>query len=139
MSTISTPETDELTLPNHPETRVWLKRRPKFGDRRIVQSAAILARDKDGNNTPAGFARFLNTQTLVMIHDWTVNDDTGRKAPVSIEALEALDPADGDFLSEEAQKRYGGETGSRPLVSSSDNSSVTESSSPTLAQSESPN
>lgn len=142
MATITTPGIDELSLPNHPETKVWLKRRPNFGDTNLVQCAAIVSRREIGPGKfitdPRGFADFLNAKTVVMIHDWTVTDESGKKAVISAEALGALDPEDGEFVSTEAKKRFDGEPKTVPLADSSEATSDTESSSPTPTPSESP-
>lgn len=135
--TITQPGIDELTLPNHPETKVLLKHGAKYGDRNRVQSAAILARRRDGTTDPAGLAGFIALRTLVMIHDWTVTDESGKKVIPSVEAIDALDAEDGEFLEAEARKRYDGESGSHPLVNSSDSTSHTESNSTTPEPSES--
>lgn len=141
MPTITTAGVDELTLPNHPETKVWLKRRPNWGDQNRVQATALISRKEVGPDRyitdPEGFARFLAVRTLVMIHDWTVSDESGRRVPIAIEALEALDPADGEFLSTEAVKRYDGVTDTAPLGLNSEPSETTESPLPTPAPSES--
>lgn len=142
MPTITTPGIDELTLPNHPETKVWLKQRPKFGDKNRVEAAAVVARREVGPGKYAtdsdDFARYLNLKVVVMIHDWTVTDEAGKRAPIVVEALESLDPEDGEFLSVEAKKRYDGEPKTVPLADSSETTSTTESKSPTPEPSESP-
>ena len=140
-ATITAPGIDELALPNHPETKVWLKRRPLWGDKNLVQCSAIIAKREIApgvqRTTPEGFADFLVTKALVMIHDWTVTDESGKKAPISAEALQALDPEDGEFISNEARRRFDGDSVA-PLVTNSEPTSATESSSPTPESSESP-
>lgn len=144
MATITTAGIDELKLPNHPETTVWLKRRPNWGDKNKVQVASYLSRKQVGPNefrsdAPA-LADFVVTKTLVMIHDWNVTDESGKRVPIVAEALESLDPEDGEFIWNEARKRFDGETDgtAAPLVNSSEPTSATESNPPTPAPSESP-
>ena len=141
MATITTPGIDELTLPNHPETKVWLKQRPQFGDKNRVEAAAVVARrevapGKYATNSD-DFAHYLSVKVVVMIHDWTVTDESGKRVPIVVEALEALDPEDGEFLSTEAKKRYDG-VDTTPLGDSSEPSSITELNSPTPEPFESP-
>ena len=139
MATITTPAIDELTLPNHPETKVWLKQRPQFGDKNRVEAAAVVARREVAPGKYATdsdeFARYLVLRTVVMIHDWTVTDESGKRAPIVIEAVESLDPEDGEFLSIEARKRFEGESKTVPLADSSEVTSTTELNSPTLGPS----
>lgn len=140
MATITAPGIDELILPNHPETRVWLKRRATWGDRNRVQAAAVVSRRETApgklETDPDFLADFVVTKALVMIHDWTVTDDSGKKVPISAETLQALDPEDGEFISSEASRRYGGD--SAPLATNSEPTSATESNSPPPALFESP-
>ncbi len=142
--TITNPGTDELTLPNHPETKVWLKRRPDFGARNLVQAHGYLTRvqvaaDKYATD-PVAFANYIAIRTVTMIHDWTVTDESGKRVPITIEGVNALDPEDGDFLESEARKRYEGTAGagSTPLVTSSADTSSTATTSEPLPPSESP-
>ena len=67
-----------------------------------------------------------------------MTDESGKRAPIVVEALESLDPEDGEFLSTQAKKRYDGEPKTVPLADSSEASSTTESNSPTPEPSESP-
>lgn len=125
--TITQPGLDEISLPNHPETKVWLKKRPKAGDKIRAQCASYVSLRTDGSTDPDLFARYILTRTLVMVHDWTVTDESGKRIPISIEAIEALDPEDADFLGTEARSRYESGVGSSPLASNSASSSPTES------------
>lgn len=130
MSTITSPGLDELTLPNHPETQIWLKRRPTAGDKNRVDAHAIVARREVApgryQTDPDGFAKYLVVKAMVMVHDWTVTDEAGKRVPISVEGYEALDPADGDFLMTEAHKRFEAGTSTSPLVTDSEPSSATE-------------
>lgn len=140
VATVTAPGIDELALPNHPETKVWLKQRPTWGDKNRVQAHATVSRREVApgkfETDPEGFADWLVIKVLVMLHDWTVTDEAGRKLPISAEALESLDPEDGEFVAAEAGRRYSGDTA--PLATNSEPSSATESTSPIPAQSESP-
>ena len=142
MATITTPGIDELTLPNHPETTVWLKRRPDFHARNLVQAHAYVTRVQTAadqfETDPAKFADYIATRTVVMIHDWNVTDESGKRLPISVAVLGALDPDDGDFLEAEARKRYEGEPKTVPLANSFEPTSDTESTSPIPTPSESP-
>lgn len=140
MATITAPGIDELSLPNHPETKVWLKRRPSWGDKNRVEARATVARREVApgkfRTDPDGFADWLVIKALVMIHDWAVIDESGKTVPVTAEALESLDPEDGEFIAKEAGRRYSGD--SVPLASNSEPSSGTESSPQNPEPSESP-
>lgn len=137
---ITHPGTDELTLPNHPETKVWMKRKARFGERNRVGSLGILSRREVApgkfETDPAKLALFIATRTIEMIHDWTVTDESGKRAPIVVEALESMDTEDGDFLATEAKKRY--DSGAAPLPPSSEPSSATESNPPIPPPTESP-
>lgn len=121
---------------------MWLKKRADYNARNVVQSHAFITRVEVSpgkfDTDPMAVAKYIASRTFMMIHDWTVTDESGRRVPVSMEALGALDPEDGEFLEVEARRRYEGAPKDRPLDSNSDNSSAMESNSPTPRPSESP-
>ena len=130
MATITAPGIDELTLPNHPETQVWLKRRADFRARNLVQAYAFVTRveisPSQYDTDPAKFAAYIANRTVAMIHDWSVTDESGKRLPVSVDVLGALDSEDGEFLENEARQRYEGEPKTVPLANSSEPTSDSE-------------
>ena len=118
-----------------------MKRRPSWGDKNRVDVAQYLSRRQvspsEFKTDADALAESVATKILVMIHDWNVTDESGRRAPIVAEALKALDAEDGEYLWAEARKRFDG-VDTTPLANNSEPTSATESSSPTPEPSESP-
>jgi hypothetical protein len=105
-------ETDQLTLPSDSDYYVVMKRRAAYGDQLAAQ-AAVVQVDTDnlggGLNTQASvdsgaYVRVLLTRLIV---DWNLTDENEQPLPRTLENIERLDPEDGAFLADEANKRVG--------------------------------
>jgi hypothetical protein len=117
-------ETDRLLLPSDPDGHYYvvMKRRASFGDDLAAKAAVVAGDDiaaqalaqangRNGivNQSPkVDTAAYVRTLMLRLIVDWNLDDEEGQKLPITAENIDRLDPADGDFLGTEANKRAKG-------------------------------
>ena len=105
-------ETDLLHLPSNPEFWVRMKKRAEYGDTRAAQNAMMQV--SQGSNGTSGLVTtdfevgaFIGTLTVRLITEWNLTDEHDQPLPRTIASLDLLDDEDGEFLSDEAQKRKG--------------------------------
>lgn len=103
-------ETDRLTLPSNGEYYVLMKKRAEYGDSLAAQSAMVKI-ETNGNGqakvSEPDSAASVRTLVSRLIVDWNLDDENGQKLPITPEMVDKLDPQDGNFLAEEANKRVG--------------------------------
>lgn len=118
-----------LNLPSDPDYWVVMKARPSFGDKSAAQSAMVdITQVADEKTVPkakrkklvvdkatgAGVLTEVETQayfsTLLsrLIIEWNLTDERDKVLPITVEAIDELEPEDGDFLVKEAQERLKG-------------------------------
>lgn len=105
-------ETDRLTLPSDGEFWVAMKKRAAYGDQLAAQ-AAVVKIETNGNGQAVtepnlDTSAYVRTLMAKLIVDWNLDDEQGQKLPITPATVEMLDPQDGDFLAQEANKRVGG-------------------------------
>lgn len=105
MAYLKTPETDTLTLPSDSAYSVVMKRRATFGDQRAAQSAMVQFSVDDPGNPSAEVGPYIQTLLLRLIVSWNLTDANDHPLPITAEALDEIDPVDGQFLAAEAGKR----------------------------------
>lgn len=109
MGYLKTIPIDELTLPSNPEFKVRMRARASYGISKAAQSAMIQmdgSLDHSGRAvTKAEWGAYINVLLLGLIVDWNLTDADENPLPLTTENIDRLDPADGQFLAEEANKR----------------------------------
>jgi hypothetical protein len=107
----NTQETDQLTLPSAPDYFVVMKRRATYGDQLKAQAAVVSVEDiQPGMATPTAdvdTAAYVRTLISRLVVEWNLTDEADRPLPITTENIERLDPEDGSFLADEANKRVG--------------------------------
>ncbi len=117
-------ETDELRLPSHPDFWVRMRKEVHHGATRAAQSALMQfnqvpqkPNQAPQNGQPNGQAPEVVTEmevgawigalTVALITEWNLTDEQDRPLPITLKNLDKLKDEDGDFLTQEAQKRKG--------------------------------
>jgi hypothetical protein len=122
-------ETDPLALPSDKQWVVHMKKRANWGDTAAAQAAmvhegmvAAATRNQALNGSgPADEAAqvaevisgaetdaYMQTLVARLIVTWNLTDEQGQPLHVSVDTVALLEPEDGEFLAEQAQKRRGG-------------------------------
>jgi len=111
-------ETDQLFLPSNPPEepeKFWvrMKKKAEYGDSRAAQNAMM--RVNQGSNGRSGqmvtefeVGAFIGTLTVQLLTEWNLTDENDRVLPITVDNLDRLADEDGEFLSDEAQKRKAG-------------------------------
>lgn len=117
MGYLKTIPIDTLPLPSNPEFHVRMRARGFFGVSREAQAAMIQADGIDPQTneaiTRSEWGDYVKTLLLGnprkgvpgLLVDWNLTDENDMPLPLTLENLNQLDPIDGQFLTEEANKR----------------------------------
>lgn len=117
MGYLKTIPIDTLTLPSNPEFHVRMRARGFFGVSREAQAAMIQADGVDPQTnqaiTRSEWGDYVKTLLMGnprkgvpgLLVDWNLTDESELPLPLTVENLDRLDPIDGQFLTEEANKR----------------------------------
>jgi hypothetical protein len=100
-------QTDTLTLPSDSAYTVVMKARASFGDVEAARSAMVKVSATAAGLTAGNVevAAYTAALVLALVTSWNLTDETDAPLAITARNLAKLDPADGDFLAAEAQKR----------------------------------
>jgi hypothetical protein len=102
---VKTFETDTLTLPSDPQYTVTIKRKASFGDQRAAQSAMLKVDGATGALSDPEWGAYIGSLMTRLIVNWNITDESDQPLPITLENIDKLEPADGQFLFTEASKR----------------------------------
>lgn len=123
-------ELEELPLPSDPSYKVWVKRRPTWGDKALVRANFLKPMiGADGEmGADMDMYEYWMRMTVAMIDHWNLTDEDDQPLPVTAESLAQLYPEDGDFLRAQAEERMSAkrpESEEAPLGSTSTTTGAT--------------
>ena len=117
MGYLKTIPIDTLQLPSNPEFHVRMRARGFFGVSREAQAAMIQADGVDPQTnqaiTRSEWGDYVKTLLLGnprkgvpgLLVDWDLTDENDQPLPLNAIGLDKIDPIDGQFLTDEANKR----------------------------------